>query len=538
MFPPFVQIMSGEQNKMKTTKRITSVFIALMMVASMIMTMEVKGATQKPKLNKKSVVLEVGKSVTLKVISADEYTVKWTTSDKKVVTVTKKGKVNAKKVGKATVSAKVSQSNGKEITLKCKVTVEKTDYKEVVPGSLSHDGYSVKQVIVLSRHNIRSPLSGGDSLLGKITPHTWFTWTSNPSELSLRGGVLETENGQYFRKWLEKEQLFPENYHPDEDAVAVYANSKQRTIATARYFIAGLLPTANKRIEYKVDFDKMDPVFTPQFTFVTDEYGDACAEQMKSIFNKKVDKLKEDYKLLSDVLDLKDSEAYKDGTIGEFKTDDLGLSIGVGKEPGMTGSLKDACSAADALVLQYYEEADEKKAAFGKKLTKDQWDMISEIKDVYGDVLFTAPLVSVNVANPLLKEIKKEMNTEGRKFTFLCGHDSNVGSVLAAMGAADYELPCTIEKKTPIGVKLVFTKYEKDGKEAWSVDLVYQTTDQLRQLTLLTLENHPAVYSIDLEGLTKNESGLYEGKAVEERIDEALKKYDDMVTEYSQKKAA
>ena len=100
-------------------------------------------------------------------------------------------------------------------------------------GSLSRAGYTLEQVVVLSRHNIRSPLSGGDSLLGKITPNTWFTWSSNPSELSLRGGVLETEMGQYFRKWLESEGLFPENCHPEDGQVRSYANSKQRTIATA-----------------------------------------------------------------------------------------------------------------------------------------------------------------------------------------------------------------------------------------------------------------------------------------------------------------
>lgn len=55
-------------------------------------------------------------------------------------------------------------------------------------GSLSRDGYQLEQVVVLSRHNIRSPLSGSGSVLGSITPHEWFAWSSNPSELSLRGG--------------------------------------------------------------------------------------------------------------------------------------------------------------------------------------------------------------------------------------------------------------------------------------------------------------------------------------------------------------
>ena len=72
-----------------------------------------------------------------------------------------------------------------------------------VPESLEHDGYTLEQVVVLSRHNIRSPLVGGDSVLSTVTPHEWFEWTSPASQLSLRGGTLETSMGQYFRKWLE-----------------------------------------------------------------------------------------------------------------------------------------------------------------------------------------------------------------------------------------------------------------------------------------------------------------------------------------------
>ena len=83
------------------------------------------------------------------------------------------------------------------------------------------EDYQLKQVVVLSRHNIRSPLSEKGSLLGDITPHDWFEWTSKTGELSLRGAMLETTMGQYFRLWLEKEGLFPENYIPKDGAVFI-----------------------------------------------------------------------------------------------------------------------------------------------------------------------------------------------------------------------------------------------------------------------------------------------------------------------------
>ena len=129
-----------------------------------------------------------------------------------------------------------------------------------------HARYELKEVVVMSRHNIRSPLVSGGAAYMRVTPHKWFEWSSPGSQLSLRGGVLETEMGQFFRKWLVGEGLLPDNYRPEGDEVLFYANSRQRTFATAKYFSAGFLPFANVEITHKYDEDKKDPVFTAQFT--------------------------------------------------------------------------------------------------------------------------------------------------------------------------------------------------------------------------------------------------------------------------------
>ena len=159
------------------------------------------------------------------------------------------------------------------------------------------------------------------------------------------------------------------------------------------------------------------------------------------------------------------------------------------------------------------------------------WEKISEVKDWYGDVLFTAPLVAVNVAHPMMQEILAELKTESRKFVFLCGHDSNIGSVLAAIGANDYSLPETIEKKTPIGSKLVIEKWAgNDGKMYAAVNLCYQSLDQLRHLQLLSLENTPTVFSVPIEGLTANEDGLYLLDDLTARLGERIAQYDELLT--------
>lgn len=125
----------------------------------------------------------------------------------------------------------------------------------------------------------------------------------------------------------------------------------------------------------------------------------------------------------------------------------------------MKGSLKLANSASDAFILQYYEETDARKASFGHEISNSDWEKIARVKDVYGDVLFTAPIVAYNVAHPLLVYINDELNSEARKFTFLCGHDSNIASVNAALEVEDYELPNSIEKR----LQLVVSWYLKNG---------------------------------------------------------------------------
>lgn len=394
--------------------------------------------------------------------------------------------------------------------------------------------YKLKEVVILSRHNIRSPLSTNGSALSKMTPHEWTNWSSAASELTLRGGVLETEMGQFFRKWTIETGLFKDNYVPTIDEVNVYANSMQRCIATAQYFSGGFMPVANLRVNHRYVPSKMDPIFFPRLTKSTEAFRTEAMKQINAMGGKEglvgINKsLKESYDLIAKVLDMKQSEYYKKGEIKDFVDNDTQITLELNQEPGMKGSLKNANSASDAFILQYYEEPDGMKAAFGHKLTTEDWTKIAKVKDVYGNVLFTAPIVAVNVAHPLLQYMYDELNDKDRKFTFLCGHDSNIASVDAALGVEEYSLPNSIEKKTPIGSKLVLEKWvDTAGKAYIAVNLVYQSTDQLKQMSLLDLQHAPQVFSLKLKGLNQNTDGLYTFEDVNARFLQAIRAYDDI----------
>lgn len=398
------------------------------------------------------------------------------------------------------------------------------------------DKYQLKEAVVLSRHNIRSPLSDSKSDLGRMTPHPWTRWSAGKSELTSRGGALETMMGQYFRKWAVDAGLFPENYVPTADDLNVIANSMQRCIATAQYFTSGFMPVGGVRVNHRYTPSKMDPLFNPQLTKVSPEFVAEARKQIAAMggaegmrgINRAIEP---DYILIQEVMDTDQSPMAreKDPKLQAFKNYDTEVLLEKWQEPRLApgSALKELNSASDAFILQYYEEPDSLKAAFGHNLTREDWARIAHIKDTYQDVLFTAPIVAVNVARPLIQYMYDELRSPDRKFTFLVGHDSNLSSVATALGVEKYELPDAIEKQTPIGSKIVIEKFiGPDGKEYADINIVYQSIDQLRNMELLSPENPPVIFPLSVAGLERNADGLYDLADVENRFEQALAAYE------------
>ena len=387
--------------------------------------------------------------------------------------------------------------------------------------------YELKEVVVMSRHNIRSPLTSGGAAYQRVTPHTWFKWSSPSSQLSLRGGVLETEMGQFFRQWVVSEGLLPENYRPEGDEVLFYANSRQRTFATAKYFSAGFLPFANVEITHKLDEDKMDPVFTPQFTKMNDTYRQQVLADIQALNGGPqawMAAQQPTLDLMEQVLDMAHSPAALQGDTTHFWFDDTQFKIEKGSEPKMTGGYTLANSVADALVLQCYES--ESMTAFGHELTMEQWRAICAVKEVYDGLLFTTHSAAVNLAYPLVSRIREELNRSDRKFMFLCGHDANLASIGAALGMQFPETENALELHTPIGSKLVFEKWSDGSDEYVAVNLVYQSIGQLQGRTLLSPAAPPMVLPVTIDGLNANSDGLYRLSDLDTRMAEAMAEYD------------
>ena len=103
----------------KHIHKLTLLFLTLCLVIAGAISSPSRASAAKIKLSKKSVTITKGKSVTLK-LKGTKKKPKWSTSNKKVATVSKKGKVTGKKAGNAKITAKVGKKK-----YVCKVKVVK-----------------------------------------------------------------------------------------------------------------------------------------------------------------------------------------------------------------------------------------------------------------------------------------------------------------------------------------------------------------------------------------------------------------------------
>ena len=117
---------------MNKMKRILTIVLTLALIVTMMpMNLTNVNAKSTTRLSSKKIVLQVGKTKKLKVKNKPAgVKVVWKSSKKKVATVSKKGKVKAKKPGKATITAKVGKKK-----YKCKVIVKRKNSIKVTKPS-------------------------------------------------------------------------------------------------------------------------------------------------------------------------------------------------------------------------------------------------------------------------------------------------------------------------------------------------------------------------------------------------------------------
>ncbi|EJQ3660172.1 bifunctional glucose-1-phosphatase/inositol phosphatase [Escherichia coli] len=387
------------------------------------------------------------------------------------------------------------------------------------------EGYQLQQVLMMSRHNLRAPLANNGSVLEQSTPNKWPEWDVPGGQLTTKGGVLEVYMSHYMREWLAEQGMVKSGECPPPYTVYAYANSLQRTVATAQFFITGAFPGCDIPVHHQEKMGTMDPTFNP---VITDDSA-AFSEQAVAAMEKELSKLQltDSYQLLEKIVNYKDSPACKEKQQCSLVDGKNTFSAKYQQEPGVSGPLKVGNSLVDAFTLQYYEGFPMDQVAWGEIKSDQQWKVLSKLKNGYQDSLFTSPEVARNVAKPLVSYIDKALvtdRTSAPKITVLVGHDSNIASLLTALDFKPYQLHDQNER-TPIGGKIVFQRWHdsKANRDLMKIEYVYQSAEQLRNADALTLQAPAQRVTLELSGCPIDANGFCPMDKFDSVLNEAVK---------------
>src|SRR5579859_853775 len=99
----------------------------------------------------------------------------------------------------------------------------------------------LERVVLLYRHGVRTPLPG-EIQLNEVSGKPWPAWAQPPSELTPHGAAGARLMGRYDRQRLAAAGLFPARGCPDPSQLGFWANTDQRTIASAKALAEGFAP--------------------------------------------------------------------------------------------------------------------------------------------------------------------------------------------------------------------------------------------------------------------------------------------------------
>lgn len=381
------------------------------------------------------------------------------------------------------------------------------------------DALELQQVIVFSRHGIRTPLPNTINFLKTVTPKHWPSWDCPAGYLTTQGGVLESYFGDYFIKWLASKHL-----KLSAEDVFVYANSLHRTVATAQYFTLGAFSGLDIPVKHKYPIERMDPIFNPIIHNDCADFKNGLIDNIRQFTGSSqlIEKLDEQlipaYRLLANILDYKHSSLYQQYQC-EFEQLPTMIDFVKNDEPILNGPLAIGTAVADAWTLQYYSAFAKQDIAWGMINSHEQWKIITDIKNQYINLLFKSPTLSRHIAKPLITFIASLFESQQHKFSLLVGHDSNIAAFLGALGFKNYQLPEQCET-TPIGGKVVMCRYydRHVDQHYFKVEYLYQSFEQIHLGVPLTANNPPNHITLTLSDKAPNSQGMYLWQEIKQRV--------------------
>ena len=384
----------------------------------------------------------------------------------------------------------------------------------------------LQKVVIVSRHGVRAPIPGTLEL-ANWAAQPWPTWNEAPAELTPRGAQLATLMGRYYRQYLGEHGALMAAGCPARESVYVYADTVQRTKATAQALLDGFASGCGLTYRTKAD-GGIDSLFHPLAAGVC-KLDPMIAqtrvlERTAGDLNRTTRDLKTSYDTLQTVLDCCKPalcSAFGRGercTLPDLPTALLAQSDGKGI--GLLGALAIASTTSELLLLEYADGKPAADVGWGRA-TGAQMLQTWRLHTEAFDLMQRTPYLARKMGSALLSRVAaavtsaRQMGFGGTdpavreaKFVAYVGHDTNIWN-LAGMMDVTWLQPGWQRNQTPPAGALVFEVRESaDKKLRVYTSYVAQSLEQMRNATPLTAETPPAKTPLRIPGCSTAAAGF------------------------------
>lgn len=351
---------------------------------------------------------------------------------------------------------------------------------------------TVENAVLLMRHGVRPP-THEPALDPAVAPDVWPVWEVPDGYLTPHGAQAITLLAAYDRQMLAAKGVLPASACPAAGAVEIYADVDERTVKTGEAFAAGLAPGCNIAVGHSTT--KPDKLFSPLDEPDKNFDAPAAAQQMLAAAGGDINKpVSENAALFQKMQD-----ALEPGGKAFLQ---LPASLKIKdphKLPKLAGPITVGASGGEDFLLEYLD---------GKPMSDVGWGRVNKA-DVAA-LLALHPLnyiitarpayIANHTAAPMAARILAALSAPGKKFTVLVGHDTNIAD-LGGMLGLHWQLGGYPADDPPPGGGILFLfSHGSAGKQYVTAFYQVQEMDQIRDLTVLSLKNPPALQAVPIPG--------------------------------------
>lgn len=375
--------------------------------------------------------------------------------------------------------------------------------------AMASDDMQLERVILLYRHGVRTPLPG-EIQANEVNGKPWPTWKQAPSELTPHGAKGAERMGVYDRERLASAGLFPARGCPAPSSIWFWANTDQRTIASAKALAQGFAPGCPIAIGHLPQGDD-DPLFHPIEVKAVDwSAGDAVASIQAQTGGP--DALTaphgEALATMASVLGCKPGSTQP---LCDSSTWHGSLATSPDQSHMvLTGPIATTSGTAEVMLMAYAEGRALSDVGWGRTDAAKLEDL-SRLHSLLFDIYARPSYMAERVASLMSKRIVSTLqDADAPRLSVMVGSDNNIVALASVLGI-HFKMPGYGQDDPPIGGALGIELWRRPATGQRYVRVFYQaqTLPQLRSLSAdkpATLLLNPAGCPTSKEGLCRLEA--------------------------------